>query len=381
MAGLRSPFDMDGGLDRHDLQGSLRRPGFRSAGGPPERGGIDEDQLVSSTDDDALAARASAVQLGYLDDAFLSCFVKSVWRKPPLINRGTFVRTLAIDAVVDAFLNAPDEDREGKPKQVVSLGAGSDTRAFRLLARRAKQQKDGVTSSRFVYHEIDFPHVTQRKALTISTKRVLKDLLGQSCKIDGRRGAIESESYYLHPIDLRSTDALSSGFTGFDVEADTLVVSEVCLIYLDKGSADRCVGWVSSLKGRSAMAIYEPIQGGDAFGQMMVRNLASRGLELKTLTAYPDCPAQVERLLRIGGYGDSGGAKAVTTRHIHDKWLSQEERDRIGRIEMLDEVEEWNMLAEHYCVAVGWCGGVTHFAQAFEGLFDGRPELSAQETP
>jgi hypothetical protein len=33
------------------------------------------------------------------------------------------------------------------------------------------------------------------------------------------------------------------------------------------------------------------------------------------------------------------------------------EKNRINRIEMLDEVEEWEMLMSHYCISLGIKGG------------------------
>lgn len=52
-------------------------------------------------------------------------------RKPPLINVGTHHRTYALDLVVDRFFESCE--RAGKRGQVVSLGAGSDTRFWRLM--------------------------------------------------------------------------------------------------------------------------------------------------------------------------------------------------------------------------------------------------------
>jgi [phosphatase 2A protein]-leucine-carboxy methyltransferase len=79
----------------------------------------------------------SAVNLGYLVDPFVSHLYRPKYgessqssggssRKPPLINVGTHHRTWAIDLLVDQFL-----ERGGK--QIVSLGAGSDTRFWRLM--------------------------------------------------------------------------------------------------------------------------------------------------------------------------------------------------------------------------------------------------------
>lgn len=73
--------------------------------------------------------------LGYLDDPYTSLLYKpprmhagpSAIRKAPLINVGTHHRTAAIDLLVDKFL-----DQAGPNAQIVSLGAGSDTRYWRL---------------------------------------------------------------------------------------------------------------------------------------------------------------------------------------------------------------------------------------------------------
>jgi [phosphatase 2A protein]-leucine-carboxy methyltransferase len=39
---------------------------------------------------------------------------------------------------------------------------------------------------------------------------------------------------------------------------------------------------------------------------------------------------------------------------IWENWIDEREKERVARVEMLDEVEEWRMLARHYCVAWGW---------------------------
>jgi hypothetical protein len=85
----------------------------------------------------------SAVNLGYLPDPFLPYLYRPPMssshggsasgaggpsRKPPLINVGTHHRTMAVDMLVQQFL-----DRGGR--QILSLGAGSDTRFWRLMVR------------------------------------------------------------------------------------------------------------------------------------------------------------------------------------------------------------------------------------------------------
>jgi [phosphatase 2A protein]-leucine-carboxy methyltransferase len=99
------------------------------------------DEGTRSTDGFAAHARVSAVRQGYIQDPFVSYFVPRARALPthtPLINIGTYVRTTSIDRLVEDFLKAGSEnladgeDGQGKKKQIVSLGAGSDTRFWRL---------------------------------------------------------------------------------------------------------------------------------------------------------------------------------------------------------------------------------------------------------
>lgn len=75
----------------------------------------------------------SAVQKGYLEDRFVKHLVPRAHlqpARPPLINIGTFVRSHGIDLLVEEWLQAARQS--GKKAQIVSLGAGSDTRFWRL---------------------------------------------------------------------------------------------------------------------------------------------------------------------------------------------------------------------------------------------------------
>lgn len=85
------------------------------------------------TDSDAAVAKLSAAQKGYLSDPFIKNFVPRAQfqaPRPPLINIGTFIRTIALDDLVNQWLQL--SEKEEIPCQIVSLGAGSDTRFWRI---------------------------------------------------------------------------------------------------------------------------------------------------------------------------------------------------------------------------------------------------------
>jgi hypothetical protein len=96
----------------------------------------DTNASVRQTDSDAAIARLSAVKLGYLQDPFIRFLVQRPHLqppRPPLINIGTYVRSEAIDRLVNEWLELSSV--EGKKCQIVSMGAGSDTRFWRINVR------------------------------------------------------------------------------------------------------------------------------------------------------------------------------------------------------------------------------------------------------
>jgi [phosphatase 2A protein]-leucine-carboxy methyltransferase len=102
----------------------------------PGRGNQDIDAPVRLTDTDAALARLSAVQRGYLQDPFVKSMVPRAHLqppRPPLINVGTFVRSAAIDNLVNGWFELTEHAE--KSCQIVSLGAGSDTRFWRIAVR------------------------------------------------------------------------------------------------------------------------------------------------------------------------------------------------------------------------------------------------------
>lgn len=126
---------------------------------------------MRGTDNDAATSRLSACELGYLSDSFARHTVSRPTRRPPLINIGTHARAWAVDALLDSFLSSDaTAQQKQREKQVLSLGAGSDTRFWRYhrskpeLAGRVKRwveldlEESTATKVQLVKRREDFHH-------------------------------------------------------------------------------------------------------------------------------------------------------------------------------------------------------------------------------
>lgn len=128
---MRSLFDRNG----ITIEISNMFPPSMSTG--PAHQAPDPDASIRLTDTDAAIARLSAVHKGYIHDPYIKHLVPRAHLqqpRPPLINIGTFVRGTAIDELVDQWLAV--SSAAGVRCQIVSLGAGSDTRFWRVAVRR-----------------------------------------------------------------------------------------------------------------------------------------------------------------------------------------------------------------------------------------------------
>ncbi|KAK4165204.1 putative leucine carboxyl methyltransferase 1 [Cladorrhinum sp. PSN259] len=361
------------GSGRGGGRGNRTRGGTSIPGRNTAFSSSNHDATIQGTDTDASVSRLSAVELGYLTDPFASLFVQpqpspspmevlggipnSAPRRLPIINRGTYTRTTGIDILVSQFLTSTDPNQ---PRQILSLGAGTDTRSLRLFTSPKNYQN-------ISYHEIDFPTMITRKQFAIQTylSNLLTPSSSSSPPPSTPGSSPSSSSAYtsttsptntltLHPLDLRSLPSSSPPLPGLSSSYPTLIISECCLCYLPPSTCTQILGSLSSRFPSSGIIIYEPILPFDPFGQMMVSNLAARGISMPTLTRYPTQQSQEERLRTEGGFTE---VKSKTIDGIWDGWVDEQEKERIDLLEGgLDEVEEWKLLAGHYLIVWGWKG-------------------------
>lgn len=284
---------------------------------------------------------------------------------------GTYSRTTALDIIIDSFLSHTNIQSQ-QTKQIISLGAGTDTRYFRLRAQNKHHN--------LIYHEFDFPSVSSTKERIARNTRLLRESEGET--FFGASETIPSSSepsaewgleragdgvlettYCFHPLDLRQLPATQGFVRGLKTDVPTLIISECCLCYLEVEKSKDVVQWFTSRIPSVGLVLYEPIGINDSFGQMMVSNLAARNITMPSLDLYKTVADQKSRLAEFGFTPAGGGQAAETVEHIWEKWISLNEKERVDALEGLDEVEEWQMLARHYAIAWGWKGST-----GWEGL-------------
>eukprot|EP00053_Salpingoeca_punica_P005865 m.57004 g.57004 ORF g.57004 m.57004 type:complete len:340 (+) comp13429_c0_seq2:153-1172(+) len=283
------------------------------------------DAPVIATNDDATISKRSAVDAGYWKDDFIKAFSSNleVTKRPPLINRGYFARVAAFRMVIDQFLALT----EGKG-QIVSLGAGFDTLFWRLAKDKAKMAK---------YLEMDLDEVVAKKIGLIRGSRAL------TRGLEGYEGV-----YAVVAADLRNVETIHKELElhHFDPKAPTLFMAECVLVYMESDATTKLLSWIASHYSQAFFLNYEQINPNDNFGKMMIKNLEARGCSLRGLAGCPDLQAQKDRYLHCGW--DS--ADAVDMNEVYRR-LPAEERARVEKLEIFDELEEWTLINSHYCMS------------------------------
>ncbi|KAG6902771.1 hypothetical protein C0995_011919 [Termitomyces sp. Mi166 len=315
----------------------------------------DTDASIRQTDTDAALARLSAVGKGYVVDPYIRHFVPRAGTqpaRPPLINVGTYVRGRAVDELVEGWFVCAA--KAGKEKvQIVSLGAGSDTRFWRVATGK---YKDLLKK----YVEIDFAEVTSKKAMAIRKSRELSKVLGEDVRVANGGTTVHAEKYELLAADLRlppsTTLGKLFGSEGIlDGSVATLLLFECVLVYMEPAASDAILRWFVDYFGAGKTPlggiVYEMFNLEDAFGKMMVNNLKARNVSLPGAVPYTTVDTLPGRFLNAG----FSRAGAVTLRDIR-RGIADEERERIAGLEMLDEVEELELVLGHYGVTWGQTG-------------------------
>lgn len=314
---------------------------------------------------------------------------------------------------MDVFLS----QTHGKERQIISLGAGTDTRSLRLFSGSSSSSSSpGALRGPAVppvqnltYHEIDFPDIRARKLRIVRAAPQLRSVLSDPVELSFSSASSSAEvlpppppqeqqqlqtgsnsltvtpqapdktdsdatitiaswhskstqsptsQLFFHGIDLRDLARNANTRRPLSIphlrsDIPSLLISECCLCYLSSQEASSVISHFTTLISQDlGIILYEPIKPDDPFGQMMVSNLAARGIIMPTLEIYRR-PTDQEVRLREAGFNE---VRQMTVDDIWERWIHEDEKERVDSLEGLDEVEEWKLLAGHYIVAWGWKG-------------------------
>ena len=256
---------------------------------------------------------------------------RSIQSSQPVMNYGTYLRTLSIDIPLLQYLNNIPFD---KHCQIVNLGCGSDLRCLQILNN--KDIFPQVTK----YIDLDFKQSIELKQSILecisasSSSFVLNDLTWGGC--------YEAVSCDLNHLD----NTLSILKSKLDIEIPTIFITECTLCYIKERESQNLIDSIRTTFDTGLWISYDPIGGvnkDDKFGIIMKENLLmSRNLDLPTLLIYNSKETYSNRWNRY---------KDVRIQNMWDflqSNINPMELKRLQSLQFLDEFEELKIMQNHY---------------------------------
>ncbi len=302
---------------------------------------------IMGTAKDAMDAKVSTCQYGYYTDPFLPTTTNSV-RIQPLIRKGTFARVACMDRVISSFLSSLNPK-----KQVVVFGSGMDTTYLRTQAGLLSSSNNTTRSCR--WYEVDMEPMIQTKCQFLS--QLKKDDIiihpssscGYSIQFPNNNNNNNQDDYYLIPFDLQNDcmDLFHHHMVGFQCTIPTLFVMECVQMYLSESSSQQLLSCISKVCKEPIVVLYDPILQQDAFGQVMKQHLQQR-FTMPDMSVYHTTTLQ-KQMQKM----QSCGFTSLIGTHMMNAYasiLTDQQRHHSNTCEMLDEMEEFTLLMQHYCL-------------------------------
>ncbi|QLQ78314.1 hypothetical protein HG537_0A05610 [Torulaspora globosa] len=322
------------------------------------------ERIVQQTDYDALSCRISAISKGYLPSPSLQIercqydgyreihmeylrVLKGVSMKIyskvyqvaktsfPVMNYGTYLRTVAIDLALDEFLKRVGD---GRKVQVVNLGCGSDLRMIPLLRNL----------SDLFYVDVDYERSISVKSKVLWESPMLREML--DLKREDSTGEVSSDRYKLVACDLNRLDQTMQSLQALtSPDYPTVIITECLLCYMRDRESQQLIDSVMGFYKSGSWISYDPIGGSapdDRFGVIMQNNLKeSRNLDMPTLMIYNSTERYASRF-------HDADTTAIDMWELFTSQISNEECARLRSLQFLDEIEELKVMQKHYLLLV-----------------------------
>ena len=167
------------------------------------------------------------------------------------------------------------------------------------------------------------------------------------------RGGYRIGPLYLLSTDLRNDTKVIEALVqaGLDASVPTLTLTECVLVYLEQEGSQKLCDSVNRLLINNVWLSYDMITPTDAFGKTMLRNLREAGFKVPGFTDYPTLKHQKARFANQG-CADPATTDSITMLQAYERMLTADDKVRVNKLEMFDEVEEWQLLMSHYALTV-----------------------------
>ncbi|KAF2861839.1 LCM-domain-containing protein [Piedraia hortae CBS 480.64] len=301
------------------------------------------DHLIMGTNSSSIVSKRSVEKFYYAGEPeYLRYFVSTFKRRSPLINRGYWLRMMAIEQTIGRFLAEPSP----KQKVLVNLGCGYDTLPWLCLGRRPE------LCGQATFVDVDYPALMQKKLAIIEKTEPLRCLLPNFSRTANPNGLLaHSDPYVAIGCDLYDLDLLDSILHEHlhirEGNATVMFVAEVSLAYMEKEASQQIIEWAANLPDSRFCLLEQHLPDGadHPFARTMLAHFEKLGTPLKAIGTMEE----MRRRFIDAGWPERG----VQIQSLWKLWsdpayLTPEQRRSLDDVEPFDEWEEFALFGSHY---------------------------------
>mmetsp|Transcript_16142 Transcript_16142/g.16746 ORF Transcript_16142/g.16746 Transcript_16142/m.16746 type:complete len:326 (+) Transcript_16142:40-1017(+) len=301
-------------------------------------------KAIQGTCSDALTQKVNAIEKGYFIDPYQLEFISQQNKQKylPIINKGVWSRVQAIRSQVEYLI----KNNSNNKTQIINLGCGMDSLHFHL--------RNIFPGSHFSTLELDYSEITKQKIKFIQSSQLLSGFFSEKdIEVSSDKKNFLSSNYKLLDCDLSIKEKVLSCLkqAEFEKENLTVILAECFLCYLSTEDIQSLLKMFTAEYSNCVIIYYDLIHPSDEFGKVMIKNLRDyRGIILPSYLECPDEKAQIDRLVSCGF---TQGNVCVDMLNYFNLLIDEELKKKINHLELMDEMEEWNLLQKHSCIGVG----------------------------
>ncbi|ODV91527.1 hypothetical protein CANCADRAFT_92 [Tortispora caseinolytica NRRL Y-17796] len=245
-------------------------------------------------------------------------FISKKVRRSPLINRGYWIRMLAVVKTLQHAISTVSNP------VIVNLGAGFDPL--------------GLIFADTLCIDIDFPPLIQKKV------SILKAQYPDTLLSDGPIHT--SPSYWAIECDLCDLNSLRSLMEQVKArlgDSSFIFLAEVSTVYMPTENSNSLIEFCASFPESQFVAL-EQIAFSDPFSKVMLDHLNAQNAPIFSPLVYSSLPAAIQR------YSDLGYTN-VAAMSLHNYWhMLSDLWPQVAYAEPFDEWEEFFLFCQHYII-------------------------------